>query len=179
MNGLVVSSYETSYGIGSLIWRGDLLVSHELPRESGAGSLIKPLVKISTATALQMELVDSLQSYFSCETGSGFDLDRLPLDLSGLSAFEHGVAVALSATSFGELISYADLALAAGYPGAARAVGNFMAKNPWPVIIPCHRVIRSDGRIGGFSYGEDWKRRLIALEGINLDAVDVAKMVAS
>ena len=66
----------------------------------------------------------------------------------------------------GATISYARLAAKAGYPGAARAVGNCMAGNPIPLIVPCHRVVCSDGRLGAYSApgGTAMKRRLLALE---------------
>ena len=51
-----------------------------------------------------------------------------------------------------------------GRPGAARAVGGALGRNPLPIVIPCHRVIRSDGSLGGFGAGLDWKKRLLALE---------------
>ena len=58
-----------------------------------------------------------------------------------------------------------DIAVASGHPGADRAVGNAVGRNPIPIIIPCHRVIRSDGSIGGFALGQDLKIRLLRTEG--------------
>ena len=60
--------------------------------------------------------------------------------------------------------SYRWIAQKLGKPDASRAVGNALARNPIPVIIPCHRVVRSDGAIGGFALGPGWKKRLLALE---------------
>jgi len=68
---------------------------------------------------------------------------------------------------WGELITYAELAKKVGKPNGARAVGNAMAKNPFPIIVPCHRVIRSDKKLGGFGGGEAWKRYLLKLEGVS------------
>ncbi|HHX40651.1 MAG TPA: methylated-DNA--[protein]-cysteine S-methyltransferase, partial [Armatimonadetes bacterium] len=56
----------------------------------------------------------------------------------------------------------------AGYPGAARAAGSALARNPVPLLIPCHRVVRADGGLGGYLAGLSWKRRLLALEGVLL-----------
>ncbi len=69
---------------------------------------------------------------------------------------------------YGQVASYRDLATAAGRPNAYRAVGSAMARNALPVILPCHRVIKNDGRLG--SYGDDpaWKERLLALEGVRV-----------
>jgi len=89
------------------------------------------------------------------------------LDLSGLTEFERKALRAARGIGYGEVRSYGWVAERAGRPRAARAVGNAMAKNPLPIIIPCHRVIRSDGNPGGFSTrgGVETKRRLLALEG--------------
>jgi len=66
---------------------------------------------------------------------------------------------------FGRTLSYAELASRAGFAGGARFVGNCMAKNDFPVFIPCHRVIRSDGSVGNFSGGEGIKELLLGFEG--------------
>lgn len=79
--------------------------------------------------------------------------------------FERKVYVALRKVPYGQPIGYRELAKRAGSPGAARAVGGAMARNRLPILIPCHRVIRSDGSIGGFSAGTAIKRRLLELEG--------------
>ncbi|WP_291322801.1 MGMT family protein [Desulfonatronospira sp.] len=65
---------------------------------------------------------------------------------------------------WGRTVTYSGLAAMCGNPRAARAVGTAMAGNPWPVIIPCHRVIRAGTGLGGFSSGTDFKKRLLALE---------------
>ncbi|MBW1988800.1 MAG: MGMT family protein [Deltaproteobacteria bacterium] len=87
------------------------------------------------------------------------------MDLSGLTACQKRVLAACAAIPWGETLSYADLAAAAGLsPRAARFVGNTMAKNPFPVFIPCHRVVRADGSLGGFGGGTDLKARMLAME---------------
>ncbi len=68
----------------------------------------------------------------------------------------------------GEVITYADLARAAGIPGAQRAVGTMMANNPWPGIVPCHRVVRADGRIGGYAHGSHIKESMLEKEGVRI-----------
>lgn len=66
----------------------------------------------------------------------------------------------------GEVITYADLARAAGIPGAQRAVGTMMAANPWPGIVPCHRVVRADGSVGRYAYGHGIKEKMLESEGV-------------
>lgn len=90
-----------------------------------------------------------------------FDL-RLDLRLS--AGFRRAVQEHLPAIGFGHTASYAELAHAVGNPRAVRAVGTACATNPLPVVVPCHRVLRSDGSLGGYIGGLDAKRALLALE---------------
>lgn len=94
-----------------------------------------------------------------------FDVD---LDLSWISGFRRDVMLACAAIPRGATASYADLARRVGRPGAARAVGNVMRTNPLPLVVPCHRVVGSDGSLTGFGGGLDVKRRLLELEGAML-----------
>ena len=90
----------------------------------------------------------------------------VPLDLSLGTPFQQKVWRAIAKIPWGETRSYAELARAVGKPSAYRAVANACGANPVPLIIPCHRVIASDGSIGGFSGGIALKRELLGLEGI-------------
>jgi methylated-DNA-[protein]-cysteine S-methyltransferase len=97
----------------------------------------------------------------------------MPLDLSAVDAgFPRAVYETLHRdVGFGETVSYGELAEMAGRPGAARAVGNAMSRNPVPIVVPCHRVVASGGRIGGYGpSGVQTKRFLLALEGVELQA---------
>jgi methylated-DNA-[protein]-cysteine S-methyltransferase len=87
-----------------------------------------------------------------------------PCDLSGLSPFTRAVLRMATKIPYGEVRSYQWVAQRLRKPKAARAVGNALARNPIPVIIPCHRVVRSDGSLGGYALGLEWKRRLLELE---------------
>ncbi|MFN4336949.1 MAG: MGMT family protein [Candidatus Nitrosocaldus sp.] len=69
----------------------------------------------------------------------------------------------------GRVCTYADIARALGKPRACRVIGNILNRNPNPVVVPCHRVVRSDGRIGGYMYGYEAKKRLLESEGIRID----------
>jgi methylated-DNA-[protein]-cysteine S-methyltransferase len=90
----------------------------------------------------------------------------LPVDLRLSTGFRRRVLEALLAkVGFGHTASYADLAILAGSPAAHRAVGTAMATNPIPIVIPCHRVLRTGGGIGGYGGGLDVKRLLLTLEG--------------
>jgi len=95
-------------------------------------------------------------------------LDRrrfdLPLDLRLASGFRHAVLAHLQAIDYGSTASYAAVAAAAGSPRAVRAVGSACARNPLPVVVPCHRVVRSDGTMGQYVGGPAAKQALLAME---------------
>ncbi|MFF0462344.1 methylated-DNA--[protein]-cysteine S-methyltransferase [Streptomyces mexicanus] len=88
-------------------------------------------------------------------------------DWSLISGFNRQVLRELaSGVPYGTVVGYGDLARRVGQPGAAQAVGVAMGANPLPVVVPCHRVVESDGGIGGFGGGLETKRALLALEGV-------------
>jgi methylated-DNA-[protein]-cysteine S-methyltransferase len=90
----------------------------------------------------------------------------IPVVLDGFGIFSRKVLIACRSIKFGQRITYSGLAKKAGRPAASRAVGNALAKNPLPLIIPCHRVLRTDGKMGGFSApgGISFKKRMLTLE---------------
>ena len=90
------------------------------------------------------------------------------MDLSNYTPFQRSVWKALQKIPVGETRSYQWVAKKIGKPKAVRAVGQAVGANPIPIIIPCHRVIRSDGTIGGFSSGLKWKRFLLTTENPKL-----------
>jgi len=169
----MITLYQTPYGEGSLYWEGKLLTGHRLPGRNvtsanvtgPSGTSANPMREIAEppATCAQFSLTALLEAYFRAEP-IDFDADSLPIDWSLYSPFILTVATALTQVPYGATTTYADLAAAAGHPGAQRAVGSAMAKNRLPILIPCHRVIRSDGTLGHFSAGEEWKPRLLAME---------------
>ncbi|MCG7210961.1 MULTISPECIES: methylated-DNA--[protein]-cysteine S-methyltransferase [Streptomyces] len=109
------------------------------------------------------EAIRQLRAYFA---GDRQDFD-LPLDWSLISGFNRQVLRELAAgVPFGTVVGYGDLAGRVGQPGGAQAVGAAMGANPLPVVVPCHRVVESDGGIGGFGGGLETKRKLLALEGV-------------
>jgi len=93
-----------------------------------------------------------------------------PVDLSRLGSFQRRVLEQLRRIPRGQVRTYRDIAREIGHPGATRAVGTACARNPVPLVIPCHRVVRSDGGLGGYSLrgGVTLKRRLLAQEGVDL-----------
>lgn len=88
----------------------------------------------------------------------------IELSLEGISPFRQKVLTVLQEVPFGEILTYGELAAAAGNPRAARAVGSACHINPYPIFIPCHRVVASGGRMGGFAYDIEMKKRLLDFE---------------
>jgi methylated-DNA-[protein]-cysteine S-methyltransferase len=126
------------------------------------------------ATAVQIEtdapqdnslrvVVATLQDY---ARGQKVDFRSVPIDIDKLTLFQRTVLQRCREIPYGETITYAGLAAAAGSPAAARAVGNVMRTNHFPLLIPCHRVVGSGGSLGGYSApdGLDMKQRLLHLE---------------
>jgi methylated-DNA-[protein]-cysteine S-methyltransferase len=112
---------------------------------------------------LLAEAIRQVEAYFA---GERRDFE-LPLDWSLISGFNRQVLRELaSGVAYGTVVGYGDLARRVGEPRAAQAVGVAMGSNPLPVVVPCHRVVESDGGIGGFGGGLETKRKLLALEGV-------------
>lgn len=116
--------------------------------------------------SLMRGLQSAVRDYFAGKRVR-FDVD---FDLSAMTAFQQSVLRACAAIPSGSVVTYADLAKSAGRPAASRAVGQALGRNPIPLIIPCHRVLRVGGGLGGFSSSEGVaeKRRLLRHEGVEL-----------
>jgi methylated-DNA-[protein]-cysteine S-methyltransferase len=107
----------------------------------------------------------ALASYFEGDLGA---LDGLPVDLQGGTPFQQKVWNALRKVRVGTTASYAELGRRAGFPNASRAVGAANGSNPVSLVVPCHRVIRSDGTLCGYGWGVERKRWLLEHEGVLL-----------
>ena len=116
--------------------------------------------RILLAPARLDPLARELDEYFAGRRHT-FDV---PVDLRLAHGFRRAVLRQLAQIPFGDTASYADIARAAGSPRAVRAVGTACATNPVPLVVPCHRVVRSDGAIGNYRGGVDAKRTLLELE---------------
>ncbi|ACA60035.1 methylated-DNA--[protein]-cysteine S-methyltransferase [Candidatus Desulforudis audaxviator] len=107
-------------------------------------------------------LTDRLETYFS---GRAVDFDLIPVDWSGYTPFQRAVLEAVREVPWGETRTYGELARLVGRPRASRAVGNALGTNRTPLVVPCHRIIRAGGALGGFGGGPELKDRLLRLEG--------------
>jgi len=104
---------------------------------------------------------------------------EVPLDLCRATPFQRRVLETVRGIPRGEVRPYVWVAREAGSPGASRAVGNVMANNPVPLIVPCHRVVRNDGRTGSYTFGAGEKVRLLKLEGVSPEEIAGAPYVAT
>ena len=143
------------------------LLRTQLPftsEKSVKSHLLKGLNQPKYEKNLLNPLKNQIIAYFK-GSYSNFD-GNIPLDLTQFPVFTRSVLLACRKIKFGQILTYSALARGLKNPNAARAIGNALAKNPVPLIIPCHRIIKTDGSIGGFSAtgGGNMKSKLLRHE---------------
>lgn len=172
---ILYASILSPFGIVWLAWSHDGLCRVELNTDEPAfrRDLERMYPMARYAPSRLSHVMDQFSQYFAGQRAS-FDL---PVDLSTVTPFRQAVLESVAAIPWGEVRGYGEIAQAVGKPGAARAVGSTMAANPVSIIVPCHRVIRSDGMPGEYGYrslgpcGAAMKRAMLAAEGIEFDGV--------
>ncbi len=163
--------FQTAIGACGVAWSERGLTRLQLPeadRDATERRLRRSSEHSGSAVPPRIEqAIAKIQRHF---TGEKVDYGSVALDLTGVSPFHRKVYDAARALGWGQTASYGELARRVGAPGAARAVGQAMGRNPVPIIIPCHRVLASGRKPGGFSAfgGVSTKERLLALEGVSL-----------
>jgi methylated-DNA-[protein]-cysteine S-methyltransferase len=155
-------------GLRAVRFAKDLDVERALARETRGGRVIAVEDRLSLK-----RVVDAIRDYLR---GRPVEFD-FTLDLQGVTEFSARVLEIVGGIPYGGLRSYKWVAREAGAPRATRPVGQVLSRNPVPIVVPCHRVVQSDGTLGGYSAGgPDMKRRLIALEsgqmGLDLTGAD-------
>ena len=159
--------FDTDAGRVGILASPDGLVRSTFPAESDEEirlSLGEAAKTAARSPDFFTDLAERLRLYFGGEKAAFND----KLDLSGATPFQRAVWEKTRLIPYGETRSYLWVAEQMGRPEAARAVGQALGKNPLPVIVPCHRVLASDGSLGGFTGGLDMKRRLLSLEGVKV-----------
>jgi O-6-methylguanine DNA methyltransferase len=154
--------WQNTFGWNAVEWSNSGLTALRfwLPDRNAAARVARS-ASLEDSPSFARNAARLLNRYFD---GARVNFGVLPVDMSGGSSFQISVWTAAREIPFGRTVSYGEAARMAGSPGAARATGTALGANPVPVIVPCHRVIRSDGSIGGFSIGVDIKTKLLALE---------------
>ena len=167
--------FDTVIGRCGLAWGAGGLIGVQLP-EATPGAAWARLRKrfpdaVESEPPPEMEaLIDRIRDLLA---GGRDDLADIVLDVEGQSAFNLRVYAIARAITPGETSTYGEVARAMGEPGAARAVGKALGENPWPIVVPCHRVLGSSGSMGGFSApgGSATKARLLTIEKAKTSAV--------
>jgi methylated-DNA-[protein]-cysteine S-methyltransferase len=163
--------FETELGTCGMAWSSVGILRVILPGDDRLNDLRGwPLISLCSgghsAVGIPLVATQAIAGICSLLAGRPADLAAITIDLSGKTSFSQRVSMAARTIPAGRTTTYAGLAVLAGSPGSARAVGQVMARNPVPLLVPCHRVLGSNGALGGFSAagGLDTKRRLLAIE---------------
>jgi methylated-DNA-[protein]-cysteine S-methyltransferase len=153
-----------------LVWRGDGRTLQQIVLPGNGISMRESIGMAFPCAVPNTEGGDAvckqLQDFLA---GAEVEFSLDDLDFTGIGSFARRVLTADHAITRGRVMTYGGLAARLGVPGGGRAVGNVMARNPFPLIIPCHRVVGSGGDLHGFGGGLPMKRALLAMEGIAFD----------
>jgi methylated-DNA-[protein]-cysteine S-methyltransferase len=164
-----IALFDTPIGACGIAWRPAGLAGLQLPEAKGGNGLARlrrrfPELAPAALPLWVEEIVAEVRALLS---GRPADLSGAPLDFSDVGGFEASVLRAAREIPPGETLTYGEIAARLGDPGQARAVGQALGRNPWPIVVPCHRVTAAAGRTGGFSApgGARTKLRLLEIEG--------------
>jgi methylated-DNA-[protein]-cysteine S-methyltransferase len=161
--------FDTPIGRCGIAWRPGGIVGLQLPEGSERAAAARlerrfPDLAMADPPAFAAAAIARITAFLA---GGADDLRDLPLDLSGAGAWERAVYEAARAIPAGTTVTYGALAARVGDPLQARAVGQALGRNPWPIVVPCHRITAAEGRTGGFSApgGTRTKLKLLEIEG--------------
>jgi len=161
--------FDTPIGPCGIAWGPSGLVGLQLPEadDRTASARMRRRFPALTMSDPPVRVAEAIARIVAFLAGKPDDLADLPLDLSATGDFERAVYAAARAIPAGTTITYGTLAARIGDPGQARAVGQALGRNPWPIVVPCHRITAADGRMGGFSApgGTRTKLKLLEIEG--------------
>ena len=155
---------ETQYGWAGVVMNCDKISRFILPVPDRA-NLVSMLQGIDEDDrpelgTIDLSVTDQISAYFS-----GIPVEfSLQIDYTGARDFDMNVWEAARTIQYGTTVAYIELADMIGNRDACRAVGRALGRNPVPVIVPCHRILRTDGTLGGFSAGLPWKKILLDIE---------------
>src|SRR6266446_3649088 len=165
--------FDTAIGRCGIAWGECGVAGVQLPEAGEAETRARMLHRFPAAgeTAPPPGIRQAVEGIVALLRGEASDLAGVALDMDQVPEFHRRVYDAARTISPGETLSYGDIARQVGVPGAARAVGQALGRNPFPIVVPCHRVIAAGGRIGGFSAqgGIATKRRMLAIESAWID----------
>jgi methylated-DNA-[protein]-cysteine S-methyltransferase len=161
--------FETALGYCGVAWNDRGIMALQLPEATVSATRARlawrcPGAVEATPPATVKAAIDSITGLLR---GEARDLSGISLDMTALPEFDRRVYEIARTIAPGETLSYGDVAGRLGEPDAARDVGQALGRNPFPIIVPCHRVVATGGKLGGFSArgGTATKRRLLGIEG--------------
>lgn len=159
------SQFMTRYGTGVVYATDQGVVRVEIPDLSRCETPHHNMLPEFNSSGISDQAAQMLSRYFQ---GEQVDFVDTPVVLEGMTPFRQKVLGVIRNLTYGKICSYGQVANECNSPHAARAVGGALASNPMPVIIPCHRIVASDGRLTGFSApgGESTKIALLKMEGV-------------
>jgi methylated-DNA-[protein]-cysteine S-methyltransferase len=164
--GLVL--FETALGHCGMVWGEQGLKHVQLPEANSVRTRARLLRLFPSAkeAPLPPEARDAIERIIALLRGEPSDLSSIRLDMEGLAPFVRRAYALARKIPPGSTLQYGEIALRLGMPGSARAVGQAMGRNPFAIIVPCHRVVAAGGRSGGFSAngGVATKLRMLAIE---------------
>lgn len=160
--------FDTPIGRCGIAWRGKQIAAVQLPAATPKQTAAHLVRRANDATESVPprwvhQIIRRIAEHLA---GTTRDLSRIPIDCGDMPPFHRAVYDAARTIPVGRTCTYAELAAAAGSPKAARAVGQALARNPFPLIVPCHRIIGANGRLTGFTAhrGIALKEQLLAME---------------
>lgn len=168
---LGVHIFDTAIGPCGLVWSAHGIVASSLPEGSAEATLAR--LKARRPDAVEQApppfVQDAVTTIRRLAEGEVVDMTAIPLDNAAHPDFERQVWAITHAIPYGQTLTYGDIARRLGDVALSRAVGQALGANPIPIIVPCHRVVASDGRSGGFSApgGVSTKLRLLNIERAN------------
>jgi methylated-DNA-[protein]-cysteine S-methyltransferase len=167
--------FETALGYCGVAWNDHGIIGVQLPEATESRTRARfarrcPGAEEATPPAPIKAAIDSITGLLR---GEARDLSGIGLDMAAVPEFDRAVYEMTRTIAPGETLSYGDVARRLGGPNLARDVGQALGRNPFPIIVPCHRVVATDGKLGGFSApgGTVTKRRLLAIEAANAPAL--------
>src|SRR5271167_3864455 len=166
--------FDTAIGRCGIAWGGQGVAGVQLPEAGEPETRARVLQRFSAAgeAAPPPEIQQAIERIVALLCGASSDLSAVALDMDQVPPFHRRVYEVARTIPPGMTLSYGEIAARVGAPGAARAVGQALGRNPFPIVVPCHRVLAAGGKIGGFSAegGIATKRRLLAIEGAPVNA---------
>jgi methylated-DNA-[protein]-cysteine S-methyltransferase len=162
--------FDTAVGRCAIAWDDDVIVGLQLPeaRAADTRALMRDRFDGAHEAAPPRSVQQVIDAVNASLRGEADDLADVPLALDDVPPFARRVYEVVRTIPAGETLSYGEVAVAVGSPGAARAVGQALGRNPFPIVVPCHRVLAAGGRIGGFTArgGTSIKAEMLAAEGV-------------